>query len=49
MFIGIAVTVALWLLDVSAYAWEIWGYTALIVLLPVVAGCAIAMRHDRRE
>ncbi|MER5665948.1 hypothetical protein [Streptomyces mirabilis] len=49
VFIGIAVTVALWLLNVSAYAWEIWGYAALIVLLPIVAGCAIAMRHARRE
>ncbi|MFF7601834.1 hypothetical protein [Streptomyces mirabilis] len=49
VFIGIAVTVALWLLDVSAYAWEIWGYTVLIVLLPIVVGCAIAMRHARRE
>nr|WP_168515315.1 hypothetical protein [Streptomyces sp. S1D4-11]QIZ00584.1 hypothetical protein HEP87_50955 [Streptomyces sp. S1D4-11] len=49
VFIGIAVTVALWLLDVSAYAWEIWGHTAPIVLLPVVAGCAVAMRHARRQ
>ncbi|MFD9657983.1 hypothetical protein [Streptomyces mirabilis] len=49
VFIGIAVTVALWLLNVSAYAWELWGSTARIVLLPIVAGCAIAMRHARRE